>query len=64
MTPEQKKLFIEGMVAVCDYDNKSDFCPSDFGMKDIDYCRDSEGNIRCHDCATQACERFFEENNL
>ena len=63
MTPEQKEKFINGMVEVCDpihiYKSK---CPGDFGLQDFkdDMCR----LCNCKECARQACEKFFKENNI
>ena len=61
MTPEQKEKFKSGMIAACVWD---DSCPSDFGMKDVGKCKDDSGESKCKECAIQACEKFFKENNL
>jgi hypothetical protein len=61
MTPEQKEQFTRGIVSCCT-DKDGIYCPSNFGMENFknELCR----HYNCEKCASQACEKFFEENGL
>ena len=64
MTHEQNNKFVRGIVLACNHRNQPSFCPSDFGMDDIEGSCVIDGEPQCEKCARQACQKFFEEHGL